>query len=176
MVTPSVLPVFPIYESVDGMDYAVRRTLAGVDISKMENWWDPENCAEEVLGPMLRFLELHALDTNIFGVQYRRDIYTNAALFRRFRGSDHAVRTFNGLLGLSTSYVLTPNTGVPTGIMFTVGTPIGRIPDSDWQGFLHSAYRWLLPPYLAIDDFIVGVAFTHTHYHVGEFKLRHRIK
>ena len=176
MVTPSVLPVFPPYQSVEGMDYAVRRVLDGLDISNLDNWWDPEECPEVALGPMLRFWEMEPLDTNIFGVQFRRDVYANAALFREFRGSDHAIRTFNGLLRLRTSYVLTPAMGIPTGIVFTVSPPVGRIPLSDWQSYLRGAYRWLLPPYLAIEDFIVGLEFTHTHYHVGEFKLRHRIK
>ena len=176
MVTQSVLPTFPVFDSVDGMDYAARRVLDGLDFSKLDNWWNPEECAEEVIGPMLRFLEVGPLDTNIFGVRYRRDVYANAALFREFRGSDHAIRAFNGLLGLRTSYALTPDMGIPTGIVFTVSPPVGRIPDSDWQGFLRGAYRWLLPPYLAIENFVVGLDFRHTHYHVGEFKLRHRIK
>ena len=169
------LPVFPPYRSVDGMDYAIRRVL-DIDISKLDNWWDPENCAEEVLGPMLRFLEMEDLDTEIFGVQYRRDVYGAAAELREFRGSDHAIDAFNALLGPRTSYVLVPAMGLPTGVQFTLQTPVGVIPQADWQAFFRRAYRWLIPPYLDIEDFVVGLQFDHTHYHVGAFKLRHRIK
>lgn len=177
MVSESRLPVFPAYQSVDGMDYSLRRVLAALDISKMENWFDPELCPEEALGPMLRFFGLEVLDTEIFGVAYRRRIYANGQVLREFRGSDHAVQTFNELAGIQrTNYVLVPEAGLPTGIRFSVSTPIGRRPESNWQAYLQRAYRWLLPPYLHLEDFIIGIEFDTAHYARGAFKLRHRIK
>lgn len=176
MLMSSVLPVFPVYPQVDGMDYAFRRVLADVDLSKMENWWDPENCAEEVLGSMIRFLGLEDLDTEIFGVAYRRRIYANAPVLRKYRGSDYVIEVFNGLLGVRTSYELTPAMGIPTGIQFRVAPPVGRVPDSDWQAFFRRAYRWLLPNYLHLESFIVSIEFDAQVYHRAAFKITKRVK
>ena len=176
MVTPTLLPVFPVHDSVDGMDYAVRRTLADLDISKLDNWFDPEICAEEALGPMLRFLDVGDLDTEIFGVAFRRAVYAHNSELREFRGSDHVLELYHQISGIAGRYDLTPATGIPTGIHFTVNPPPGIIPFSNWQGILRRAYRWLLPPYLNLDTFTVGLQFDATHYHRAAFKLRHRIK
>lgn len=175
MVTTSVLPAWPVYQSVDGMDYALRRVLSQVDISKLRYWWDPQRCAEEVLGPMLRFLELQDLDTEIFGTAYRRNLYASAPVLRKYRGSDYVLEVFDGLLGVSTSYDLTPEAGIPTGIRFRVHPPLGTIPDADWQAFFRRAYRWLLPPYLGL-DFAVGFLFDAVAYHRAAFKITKRIK
>ena len=162
MTTPETrLPVFPIYTSVDAMDLASRQAIGGIDLSRATaDWWDPDACPEEALGAMLAFFGVGELDTEIFGTDYRRRVYRDNAVLRRYRGTDFVLERFRDTVGITYSHVFTLDSNMaPVGAQFTVHPPIGLVPGTDWQSYLRRAFRWLLTPSLSLDDFTVSLIF-----------------
>ena len=169
--TESKLPEFPAWSVAGGVDDAVRQALNALDLSNIENWWDPDEVPEEVVGFILEFFGVGTLDTPIFGLGFRRGIMRANAMLRRFRGTEFALQQFSEATGAIYSYQLTRNAyNRPTGITFTITPPGGFVAGAAWQSYMKRAFRWLLPPRLALDDFLITLMFEETIYHAGRLQ------
>ena len=181
MTTPrfeiSKLPNFPYWKVSGGVDYAVREALNALDLSPVANWYDPDTVPEPVIGAIMDFYGVSGLDTTIFGLDFRRRILAANTALRRFRGTEFVLQQFGDVSGVMYSYTIgrDADTGDANSIVFTITPPVGLIPLANWQAYMRRAFRWLLPPKLAIADFKVTLMFNARCYVYCAAKLKHRI-
>ena len=173
----STLPLFPDFIVVQAVDYAVRRAMARLDLSALSYWWDPDRIDDSVVGAVLDFFGVAGMDTEIFGLEYRRTLLRINDILRQFRGTEFVLDTFSEETGITYTYTLTPAGNVrKTGITFLIDPPIGRVPNSEWQEYMRRAFGWMVPPDLTIGTFQIGLSFDERQYVHGGFKLQYRVK
>ena len=105
-ITDSLLPDFPYWKVTGGVDYAVREALNALDLSPVANWYDPDAIPEPVFAAILDFYGVAGLDTQIFGLDFRRRILAANATLRRFRGTEFVLEQFSASTGVIYTYTI----------------------------------------------------------------------
>ena len=175
--TVSKLPNFPYWKVSGGIDYAVREALNALDLSPVANWYDPDTIPEPVIAAIMDFYGVAGLDTEIFGLDFRRRVLAANTALRRFRGTEFVLQEYSRVSGAMYTYTIgrDADTGDADTIQFRITPPLGVTPLANWQAYMRRAFRWLLPPKLSIEDFQVTLMFERRLFLYGGAKLKHRI-
>ena len=168
-IVNSLLPDFPYWRVTGGVDHAVREALNALDLSPVANWYHPETVPEPVIAAIMNFYGVAGLDTQIFGLDFRRDVLAANTALRRFRGTAFVLDEFSAATGVTYRYTIgrDADSGDADSIEFTVTPPLNVVPFANWQAYMRRAFRWLLPPKLGLAAFQVTLNLMDEFYQYG---------